>query len=142
MPGGRLYIFNSADHVSAIQKSHRDLSLWVIQAEMTNTLGGLSKQASAICAENARGEKDQPSFAVEVLRSMHTTMAGKNLDDLTRQAIGRINQDVRILESRAASGESVNLWRWAQHATAMGISRAIYGPANPYEDPVIEKSLL
>lgn len=68
MPASRLYIANSPELISAVQKQPRILIFWFIQATLTQRLGGISDKANEILLENARGEKGENSLVVDGMK--------------------------------------------------------------------------
>lgn len=138
MPGGRIYIANSADVISEIQKKPRSLSFWFIEATLTKNLGGISDEANTILLDNARGDKGQNSLVVDGMKGTHQAMAGDHLDRMTLASIRRVEEEVN--EAKITNKE-MDLWDWAQHIFTLAVSRGVYGPDNPYEDERVERGL-
>ncbi|KAF2679173.1 cytochrome P450 [Lentithecium fluviatile CBS 122367] len=138
MPGGRIYIVNSPDYISTIQKVPRVLSFWFIEASLTKNLGGISKKANDILLDNARGDKGNNSLVVDGMKATHAAMAGRHLGSLTLNAIQRANREVN---EYAKPGQEVELWDWVQHIFSLAVSSSVYGPDNPYEDEKLERGL-
>ncbi|KAF2448086.1 cytochrome P450 [Karstenula rhodostoma CBS 690.94] len=138
MPGGRVYIVNSPDYISTIQKNPRELSFWFIEASLTKNLGGISDKANAILLENARGDKGSNSLVVDGMKATHKAMAGEALDTISLAAINRAKRAVN--ESINLGGE-IELWDWAQHVFSLAVSSSVYGPENPYENERLTRSL-
>lgn len=138
MPGGRVYIVNSPDYISTIQKNPRELSFWFIEASLTKNLGGISDKANAILLENARGEKGSNSLVVEGMKVTHKAMTGDALDTISLAAINRAK---RAINDSINLGGEVELWDWAQHVFSLAVSSSVYGPENPYENERLTRSL-
>jgi len=141
MPGGRIYVVNSPDVIGAIQKVPRVLSFWFIEASLTKNLGGISDKANAILLDNARGDKDSNSLVVDGMKATHQAMVGEHLEILTTQAVERAEKELRLLET-SGTDNVLDLWDWTQHVFSMAVSRAVYGPNNPYEDLMVERGLV
>ncbi|KAF1954377.1 cytochrome P450 [Byssothecium circinans] len=138
MPGGRIYIVNSPDLISIIQKHPRVLSHWYIAAALTKNLGGISNEANAILLENARGDKGQNSLVIDGMKATHKAMSGEHLDNMTLAAIRRAKNV--IAESGPSPGK-VELWDWVQHCFSLAVSSSVYGHNNPYENERLERGL-
>jgi len=132
-----MYIVNSPDYISTIQKVPRVLSFWFIEASLTKNLGGISKHANDILMENARGDKGNNSLVVDGMKATHAAMAGDHLNHLTLNAIQRARHEV----SAYKTGQEVELWDWVQHVFSLAVSSSVYGPQNPYEDERLERGL-
>lgn len=138
MPGGRIYIVNSPDLISTIQKQPRVLSFWFIEASFTKNLGGISNEANTILLENARGDKGQKSLVVDGMRATHKAMSGEHLERMTLAAIGRARNEINKSADKA---KEIELWDWAQHVFSLAVSSSVYGPDNPYENERLERDL-
>jgi cytochrome P450 len=138
MPGGRVYIVNSPDYISAIQKNPRELSFWFIEASLTKNLGGISDKANKILLENARGDKGSNSLVVDGMKVTHKAMTGDALDIISLAAIKRATR--AIDDSIKLDGE-IELWDWSQHVFSLAVSSSVYGPENPYENERLTRSL-
>jgi len=137
MPAGRMYIVNSPDYISSIQKVPRVLSFWFIEASVTKHLSGTSKEANDILMDNARGEKSNNSLVVDGMKATHAAMAGHQLEKLALDAIQRARREI----STYKIGQEVELWDWVQHVFSLAISSSVYGPQNPYENEELERGL-
>jgi hypothetical protein len=138
MPGGRIYVVNSPDVISQMQKQPRELSFWYIEAALTKNLGGISDKANSLLLENARGDKGQNSLVVDGMRATHKAMSGEHLEKITLAAIHRAKGV--ITESGSSPGK-VELWDWVQHCFSLAVSSSVYGPDNPYENESLERDL-
>ncbi|KAJ8113589.1 hypothetical protein OPT61_g4315 [Boeremia exigua] len=138
MPGGRVYVVNSPDYVSNIQKNPRDLSFWFIEASLTKNLGGSSDKANIILLENARGDKGSNSLVVDGMKVTHKAMTGEALDILSLAAINRAK---RAIDNSINSSVEIELWDWSQHVFSLAVSSSVYGPENPYENERLTRSL-
>jgi hypothetical protein len=140
MPAGRLYIVNSPELISAVQKQPRILTFWFIQATLTQRLGGISDKANEILLENARGVKGENSLVVDGMKVTHEAMMGDHLDSLTVASIQRAAKSIDELKVGEA-GKELDLWKWVRHVFSLAVSAGVYGPQNPYEDPSLEQDL-
>ncbi|KAI9707822.1 MAG: hypothetical protein M1820_004427 [Bogoriella megaspora] len=140
MPGGRIYIVNSPDIIASIMKVPRVLSFWFIEAALTKNLGGISNEANAILLDNARGDKGYNSLVVDGMKATHKAMSGEFLDSMTRAAIRRAGDEIRLLQTDKSAKE-LELWDWVQHVYSLAVSSSVYGDANPYEDAVLKRGL-
>ncbi|KAF2178173.1 cytochrome P450 [Zopfia rhizophila CBS 207.26] len=142
MPGGRIYIVNSPDLISTIQKHPRVLSFWFIEASLTKNLGGISNKANSLLLENAQGgqqgDKGENSLVVDGMKVRHKAMSCDHLDKMTLAAIERAKKEIYL---PANTTKEVELWDWVQHMFSLAVCSSVYGPDNPYEDQNLERGL-
>lgn len=133
-----MYIVNSPDYISTIQKNPRELSFWFIEASLTKNLGGISDKANAILLENARGDKGSNSLVVDGMKVTHKAMTGDALDTISLAAFSRAK---RAINDSINLGGEIELWDWSQHVFSLAVSSSVYGPKNPYENERLTRSL-
>ena len=144
MPGGRLYVVNSSEHIKSIEKAYREISFWFIEASFSKRLAGISNSSDQILKANAEGIKGEASLVVDGMKATHAAMVGQYLHDMVERGLQRAASILEELESDAdsLSGPSSHcLWSWTQHVFSLSTSSAVYGPGNPYEDLAVERGL-
>lgn len=144
MPGGRLYVVNSSEHMKSIEKAYREISFWFIEASFSKRLAGISNASDRVLRANAEGIKGEASLVVDGMRATHAAMGGQDLHDMVERALQRAARILEELKSDAdsASGPASHcLWSWTRHVFSLATSSAVYGPKNPYEDLAVEQGL-
>jgi hypothetical protein len=144
MPGGRLYVVNSSEHIKSIEKAYREISFWFIEASFSKRLAGISDSSDQTLKANAQGIKGEASLVVDGMKATHAAMVGQHLHDMVERGLQRAASILEELESDAdsLSGPASHcLWSWTQHVFSLSTSSAVYGPDNPYEDLAVEKGL-
>lgn len=141
MPGGRMYVVNSPDLVNSIQRQPRIVSFWFIEAVFTAKLGMMSNEAGKLLLQGVNGERDgTPSLLVEGLKVTHRTMMpGETFDQMLYVAVQEINTALGRFD-RDEKARRIDLWDWSQHEITIATTASVYGPKNPFQDPMVEKA--
>lgn len=130
-----MYIVNSTELISLLQKQWRTVSFSAITADAGYTVG-MSKEAVQAMHQNLKSEH---SFNVSWPRYIIPAMSsGKDLDDLNRRAIEVLAGDLRSL--RAAGSAKLGLSQWSRQIMAATTAEDVWGPRNPYRDPVVAEA--
>lgn len=103
-------------------------------------LAGISTKANDIILKNARGEKGIDSLVVAGMKVTHAAMVGENLERMTLEACERAARQIALLEDGQFS-KQIDLWLYVQQLFSLAISSGVYGPRNPYEDPLVVNGL-
>ena len=93
MPGARLYVLNSPELISSLQRQPKIASFWFIEAKFTALLGGMSKEASEVLLKNLGANQPGRSLLIEGLKATHQAMMpGEELNRMIRVA----SQDIAM----------------------------------------------
>ncbi|KAI1770808.1 cytochrome P450 [Hypoxylon cercidicola] len=135
LPFSRMYIVNATELVPTLQKQWRNISFAAIAADAGN-LVGMSKEAVRIMHKDLTSEH---GFSVSWPKYITPVMSpGKDLDELSRKAIEVF---VGELEKIKAQGTvKTGLWQWTNRIMDTSTTEAVWGPDNPYRDPVVAEA--
>ena len=117
--------------IRAIQSKANTKSLVPNLLDFGMLFSGLNKQSQNTLRQafHAHGN----AFSTSVHRYL---LSGPTLETVTRAAILRLNSLPKRLECSNHKG----LLELVQHELTLALTGAIYGPKNPYNDPIIEAS--
>lgn len=144
MPGGRLHVVNSSEHIKSIEKAYREISFWFIGASFSERLAGVSGSSDQILKANAEGIKGEANLVVDGMKATHAATVGQHLHDMVERGLRRAASILEELESDAdsLSGPASHcLWSRTQHVFSLSTSSAVYGPGSPYENLAVERGL-
>jgi hypothetical protein len=137
--GSKIYVVASPKLISTVQRLTKSLAFEPIIAMATSSVAGCSTKAQAIINRNIDGSEGPRGYVITFSKAIHSAlMPGPSLDSMNRIMI----QNIAASADRLA-GDSplfINLFKWLRHEITMATTNAVYGPANPYTDPVIENA--
>ncbi|KAI0598176.1 cytochrome P450 [Biscogniauxia sp. FL1348] len=135
MPFSRMYIVNATELVPVLQKQWRTVSFAAIAAD-AGSLVGMRKEALEIMHKDLTSEH---GFSVSWPKYITPVMSpGKDLDELSRSAIEVFVQELGKLNKSGAV--RTGLWRWTNLIMDTSTTEAVWGPKNPYRDPVVAQA--
>ncbi|KAI1087193.1 cytochrome P450 [Rostrohypoxylon terebratum] len=135
LPFSRMYIVNATELVPALQKQWRAVSFAAIAADAGN-LVGISKKGIEIMHKDLMSEH---GFSVSWPKYITPVMSpGKDLDELSRVAIEVFVKELQNLRSQRAV--QTGLWQWTNYIMDRSTTEAVWGPENPYRDPVVNQA--
>ncbi|KAL8784395.1 MAG: hypothetical protein Q9213_003995 [Squamulea squamosa] len=141
MPSGRVYIVNSPDLAIAVQKHPKKLSFWFIEATFATRVAGLSKGATEAIQDNIHGENGQPSLFMDGMLAMHKDLKpSENLDRMIHTAVQKLAASMDMLS--LDQGEPTELWGWVNMNFMTSTTHSIWGPRNPFQDPMVAQAYL
>lgn len=130
-----MYIVNATELVPALQKQWRTVSFAAIAAGAGNMVG-MSKEAVKIMHKDLTSEH---GFSVSWPKYIAPVMSpGKDLDELSRKAIEIFLEELGNL--RAQGTVRAGLWGWTNRIMDKSTTEAVWGPENPYRDPVVAQA--
>ena len=132
-----MYIVNSPSLVASIERNRKTLQFGPLAAMFTTRIAHSSNRASQALMANVDLKKGDSSFYTETLREIHTALAGKGLEDMSKAMIGNISTSLDRLKSTEGAVR-IKLWEWLLHEITLATSEAVYGPGNPLRDPKVE----
>lgn len=141
MPNSRIYVVNSVDLISSVQRLHTQLSFRQVAAKFATTLCASSKEANDIIAVNLNCEDGDWGYSQEVYRTMHPALApGPGLDGINRAMVQNIAGSIERLRPTREGRPSttVRLVEWSRHEITMATTNSVYGPHNPFKDRRVE----
>ncbi|KAL8668560.1 MAG: hypothetical protein Q9168_006811 [Polycauliona sp. 1 TL-2023] len=139
MLSSKLYVVNSVDLISSIQRLPKALAWPPIVSRIAGAFCGSSEEARAIFGGHDKG--DWPYFD-EMHKTMQSALApGPGLDGMNRVMIENISRSVDKLQPQRHHGKVViGLEEWTRHEITMATTNSTYGEHNPFRDQAIEKA--
>ncbi|KXX74385.1 Cholesterol 7-alpha-monooxygenase [Madurella mycetomatis] len=133
LPFQRIYVVNATELIPVLQKQWRLISFASIAADAGNTVG-MSKGAVEIMKRDLTSEHGfSPSWPKYIMPSM---APGPDLDAINRRAIEVYVAEMAKLRAQGTT-QNVGLWQWSRRMMVDSTSEAVWGPQNPYRDPVV-----
>jgi hypothetical protein len=130
-----MYIVNSTDLIPLLQKQWRTVSFAAIAADAGTTVG-MSKEAVKIMHEDLTSEH---SFSVSWPRFILPAMSpGKDLDATNRRAVEVLADEMKTLLANGVT--RLGLSQWSRQTMVTATTEAVWGPQNPYRDPVVAEA--
>jgi cytochrome P450 len=132
MPFQRIYVINAGRLIQAVQ-TKANLSTFVPNLlEFGMKFSGLSKEGRKIMNETVNTIGN--SFTLSVHQYL---LSGDTLRRATGAAVNRL---VSGVPNSLARPKQIGLLEGIRHELMLAMTGAVYGPKNPYDDPVIEAS--
>ncbi|KAL8690205.1 MAG: hypothetical protein Q9218_004299 [Villophora microphyllina] len=114
--GRRIYVVNSPDLISAVQKDAKNLTFGPFVSWMSPRIFDIGDEAMAAINENTDGAKGPYGLLPEISRGMHNALApSESLDWMTRTMLTKLDEYVDPLGS-SQDGTEIDLFRWIRRA--------------------------
>lgn len=128
IPGARIYVINSLDLISVVQRQWRTLIFAPVQVKAAQAAMGTSKDAVAIMEEDLVTEH---GFINGMVKATHPTMTnGPALDAVNRKAFDVFNTTLNQLDG----ARTIKLYDFISRQIMSATTDAVYGPVNPMGD--------
>ncbi len=135
LPGQRIYVVNATELIPLLQKQWRLISFAAIAADAGNTVG-MSKESVAVMKRDITSEH---GFSTSWPRFIMPSMApGPDLDAINNRAIEIYVSEMAKLRAQGIS--KVGLAEWSRRIMVVSTSEAVWGPENPYRNPVVAEA--
>jgi hypothetical protein len=107
-----------------------------MEAGIAAHLIGVSKATSAIIGRDVTSDN---GYLMSFPKYVHSALSpGPSLDAMNRRSIQVITNS---LNKRAQAGTTtVNMFQWVRHELLLASTEGVYGPRNPFRDPVMEEA--
>ncbi|KAL0943386.1 cytochrome p450 [Colletotrichum truncatum] len=132
----KLYVIVERRLVGAIQRHAKTLSFTPFAAKVASKLSGVGEIALKM-----HNHLEGPPEAKEYDRVQRAALsAGTDLDAMTLVATKVQMKHVDNLFANASktSGARIELYEWVRHLISVSASEGMFGPMNPFNDPVHE----
>ena len=130
-----MYIVNSTELIPLLQKQWRTVSFAAIAADAGITVG-MSKEAVRIMHQDLTSEH---SFSLSWPRFIIPAMnPGNDLDAMNRRAVKVLADGLEALQAKGPA--KLGLSQWSRQMMVTATTEAVWGPQNPYRDPVIAEA--
>ena len=137
----KLYVVNSIDLVSSVQRLPKILAFPPIEAKYAMNICASSKEGNEIIANNLNGEDGDWGYSHDAYTSMHSALApGSGLDGMNRVMIQNIACSLDGLIPCKSQVMEIKLGEWSRHEITMATTNAVYGRCNPFKDARVEKA--
>ncbi|KAH7085705.1 cytochrome P450 [Paraphoma chrysanthemicola] len=135
LPFLRMYIVNSTALIPLLQKQWRTVSFAAIAADAGMTVG-MSKEAVKIMHDDLTSEH---GFSVSWPRYIIPAMSpGKDLDAMNRRAVEVLAEEMEKLNAHGTVKRGLS--KWSREVMVTATTEAVWGPQNPYRDPVVAEA--
>ncbi len=120
--GRKVYVVNSPDLISAVQKNAKAFSFYPFVGFMAPRIFDAGDEANAIINDNIDGEKGQWGLIPDTSSGTHTALApSSSLDSMTRTMLTKLEEFMKPLEEASSVGIELDLYGWIRTAfTAAG----------------------
>ncbi|KAL8940751.1 MAG: hypothetical protein Q9211_002132 [Gyalolechia sp. 1 TL-2023] len=137
----KLYVINSIDLISSVQRIPKILAFPPIEAKFASTVCATSKEANELLAHNVNGEEGDWGYSYDAYKSMHSALApGPGLDGMNRIMIQNIAHSLNQIRARGDQSLNIRLAEWTRHEITMATTNSVYGRWNPFKDPNVENA--
>ena len=137
----KLYVINSIDLISSVQRLPKILAFPPIEAKFATTICASSKEGNQIIANNLNGEEGDWGYSHDVYKSMNSALApGPALDGMNRIMIQNIADSLNKLRPQGNQPLEIKLAEWSRHEITMATTNSVYGSHNPFKDPNVENA--
>jgi hypothetical protein len=135
LPGSRIYVVNSTNLISAVQRQARTLDFAPIETRAAINVMGATPAGKEILNIEREGV-GKHAYAVEFDKAIHPAVTpGPNLDTLNRLAVQKVDDFLNKLAAQIP--RTLNLYEWTRENIAWATTEGVYGPKNPFRDPAI-----
>ncbi|KAK6062830.1 25-hydroxycholesterol 7-alpha-hydroxylase 1 [Seiridium cupressi] len=135
LPFSRTYIVNSTELIPLLQRQWRTVSFGAIAAD-AGPVVGMSKEVVRVMHQDLTSEH---GFSVSWPRFITPVMGpGEDLDAINRRSVEVFADEVQTLKAQGTV--RLGLSQWSRQTIVTATTEAIWGPQNPYRDPVIAKA--
>lgn len=136
MPGTRLYVINSPSLLAPVQSQFRALSFPAIEANIAANVIGVNKATNAIVGHHVNQDD---GYLMNFPKYVHSALsAGPGLDAMNRRSVQVIAKSLNEHAQRGVS--AVSMFKWIRHELLLATTEGVYGPNNPFRDPVMEEA--
>ncbi|KAJ8069257.1 hypothetical protein OCU04_002921 [Sclerotinia nivalis] len=134
LPGARLCVVNSLALIPAVQRQYKDLAFPPLEAMGAMSVCGSSKTANDILNTNINGDEGDWGYSMTFYKTIHKPLApGPELDAMNRVMAQKVAASVDGIKGE----RSVRLFDFIKREIAMATTESVYGPQNPFKDPVV-----
>ena len=138
MPGGKMYVVNTPELISAVQRNPKSLQFAPFASKSHRNLFGTSREAEKIVLNNIDLADGAWGLWHDAITGVHKSLApGEGLDLMNRTMIENVTNTMNQLTSPMPK---IHLHSWLRHELAYATTEAVYGPENPFRDPTVEQS--
>ncbi|KAK9778547.1 putative Cytochrome P450 [Seiridium cardinale] len=135
LPFSRIYIVNSTELIPLLQKQWRTVSFAAIAAD-AGPVVGMSKEAVRVMHQDLTSEH---GFSVSWPRFITPVMGpGEDLDAINKRSVEVFADEMRTLKAQGTV--RLGLSQWSRQTIVTATTEAVWGPQNPYRDPLIAES--
>ncbi|KAL8813488.1 MAG: hypothetical protein Q9200_000222 [Gallowayella weberi] len=124
----KIYVVTSPELISAVNRNSKALAFNPFVAQMGKRITGHDEATSKIVQHNLNGEEGS-GYVIDVHdRIVAALSPGKDLEAMTETFL----EEAWAYLDRLETGNVLDLFAWTREMVTMCSTRAIYGPANPF----------
>lgn len=95
---------------------------------------GSSKVANDILKTNTNGEEGDWGYSMTFYKAIHTPLSpGPDLDGMNRVMAQKVSASVDGIKGE----QSVQLFEFIKREIGIATTESVYGPQNPFRDPIV-----
>ncbi|KAI1079999.1 cytochrome P450 [Whalleya microplaca] len=136
MPGSRIYIINSTALILVVQRQFRTLAFTALESKLARDLMGVNKRTHEIISCNLVRDE---GYLMMFPKYIHSAVSAEPaLDAMNRRSVEVL---ANSLDKWAREGAvTVKMYHWTRHEHLVETTEGVYGPKNPFRDPVMEEA--
>lgn len=131
MLASKIYVVASPSLMYAVQRANKLINFDPLFTSVAKRLAGIQGNALNMLREVESGGHGLGS---KIMHAMIPTLTGKSLDKMNQHMI----RSLRPFIDELSEADTVDLYRWCQHAITIASTDAKYGHLNPYKKRVTE----
>ncbi|KAL8808469.1 MAG: hypothetical protein Q9182_000019 [Xanthomendoza sp. 2 TL-2023] len=125
----KIYVVTSPELISAVNRNSKALAFNPFVAQVGKRITGHDEATSKIVQHNLNGEEGS-GYVIDVHdRIVAALSPGKDLEAMTETFL----KEVWVHLDRLEAGNVLDLFAWTKEMVTVCSTRAIYGPANPFD---------
>ncbi|KAL9581979.1 MAG: hypothetical protein Q9212_003566 [Teloschistes hypoglaucus] len=141
LPTSKLYVVNSVEIISAVQRYPKALAFPPFEAKFATTVCASSKESNDIIALNLNGEDGDWGYSHDFHQSMRSALApGAGIDGMNRVMIQNLAGALERLRPTDGQPTKIGLADWTRHEITLATTNSVYGVHNPFKHPRIERA--
>ena len=105
-------------------------------------LAGISKDGRRNLFDNfLRSDKTRSSLFADAVKTTHASLRPGRSLDRTMNSLSKA-LPVALEEYWSNQGNDVDLWEWLKYGVVIGVTEALYGEDNPFQNSMLTGKLL
>lgn len=113
-----------------------------LEATLAMRVCGSSKTANDILSTNINGDEGFWGYSITFYKAIHAPLSpGPDLDAMNRAMAQGVTVAMDRLSCNQTGGNVIGLLEFIKHEITLATTDSVYGPHNPFNDPVVENGL-
>lgn len=138
IPFMRLYIVNSTDLITVVQRQVRVLDFAPLEAKAAMNVMGASPEGRKILVREVEGV-GKYSYPILFDKAIHPAVTpGPQLDAMNRLSVQKVKETLESLASQTP--RTLKMYEWIKKEITLATTEAVYGHKNPFRDARIREA--